>query len=493
MSEAENLLRPSPYRATDQPPRKIRVGHDETGDISPIKLESTGIPGNKDRRTSQARPINFEPASYPSDHGLPEEAATYNAKGYSETASNPFFVLRTVSKAFDSFTYKLGCLRDKDICPINLSRHASTINRYSKNAGISYRDIETARSRVDTALCAFGGYHSISPRSGIFRSRKSEDQDYYEACLHQRYTIAGNHVSWELEESPPVLVSDKPWSGRLDFPTARAPTVSLERRGHPSSPGVSASSSVVPVDSQQKMRYRCKLCHQLKQNHVCPYRKSLQRSIGVTVQPSVNAFTAAEPGSLAPPLSEMNNFVPYSEDPSENPEDCSPDHTRGAVTPRISPDSAQARWLHYSPDSSLSEDSRKRRMHPGAARSVKKRPKLVQDKSLFVEPIDLKPEQFRIVTEFKSKEDSTSFNYPAVPLPFLQRKRLSDTLFALARQLPHMADECASHLRRARANDEWDLAVAQLLCQLVVGLYCAEGDNVLDGLKRYLLRMGIAC
>jgi hypothetical protein len=107
--------------------------------------------------------------------------------------------------------------------------------------------------------------------------------------------------------------------------------------------------------------------------------------------------------------------------------------------------------------------------------------------------MELKPEQFRSVTLSKLVDGGNAFVYPPVPLPFEQRRRLSDTLFALARQVPRLNEECAGLLRSARRNDEWDLGVAQLLCQLVVGLYCAEGDHRLDGLKHYLLRMGISC
>lgn len=66
------------------------------------------------------------------------------------------------------------------------------------------------------------------------------------------------------------------------------------------------------------MRYRCKLCGQPKQNHTCPYQQSLQRSIGVTVYLAVNAYTADEPGRLAPALSDINNFVHGQDDFTEN-------------------------------------------------------------------------------------------------------------------------------------------------------------------------------
>lgn len=517
LSEAEHFLRPTPEKAKDLPPRKICVGHEGITDISPIKLEgsiacdrvkpSVGATGQFGPRPE---PVIFAPMPYPShqeyrqphQHRLQPQPPIYNAKGYSSTASNPFFVLRTVARAFDSFAYKLSCLYEADICPVNMSVHSSAFRRYPNGRGIDYRDLEKACCRVETALYAFGGFTTTgppSPFSSIFRNRKSDGNEYNDRTVHERYSVPGDHVYWELENSPPVRDSEKPWPGRASEPLPPH-SAFQEERDAPPSPGVSASSSIVPVDSQQKMRYRCKLCHQLKQNHECPYRKSLHRSIGVTVHAAVNAFTAAEPGRLAPPLSEMNSCVPFSEDTMGYPEDPSPDHTREISTPHISPDNTQTRLLPYSPQSSLSTDSGLRK-HVAPTRSH--RPSVAQqqgsgqrsrEKTVFVETIDLKPEQFRIVTSSSKLVDSANaFLYPSVPLPLAQRKRLSDTLFALARLIPRLNEECAELLRRARGNNDWDLCVAQLLCQLVVGLYCAEGDDRLDGLKHYLLRMGIAC
>ena len=39
----------------------------------------------------------------------------------------------------------------------------------------------------------------------------------------------------------------------------------------------------------------------------------------------------------------------------------------------------------------------------------------------------------------------------------------------------------------------WDLAIAELLTQLIVALYCQEGDRCLDGLQNYLLYLGVSC
>jgi hypothetical protein len=74
-----------------------------------------------------------------------------------------------------------------------------------------------------------------------------------------------------------------------------------------------------------------------------------------------------------------------------------------------------------------------------------------------------------------------------------ERKKLVDTLFILSRQIPNFCDECSSILCDARMRGMWDLAVAELLAQLVVGIYCQEGDRRLDGLQQYLLYLCISC
>ena len=122
----------------------------------------------------------------------------------------------------------------------------------------------------------------------------------------------------------------------------------------------------------------------------------------------------------------------------------------------------------------------------------------------FVASVHLRPEHYRAVTpqtsqaEKKEKDaptttSTTAYQYPAMPLTFAERKRLSDTLFFLSKEIPSMTADCAAALREARKNNDWDLAVAELLTQVVVGLYCGEGDVRLDGLQRYLLALGISC
>ena len=112
---------------------------------------------------------------------------------------------------------------------------------------------------------------------------------------------------------------------------------------------------------------------------------------------------------------------------------------------------------------------------------------------LFIEPMELKPEQFRVVSQSKSRKSSDAYVYPALPLPYAQRKRLSDNLFSLSNEVPKLTDECAQVLREAREKDMWDLAVAELMTQVIVIIHCSERDCRFEGLRQYLLTLGIAC
>lgn len=282
--------------------------------------------------------------------------------------------------------------------------------------------------------------------------------------------------------------------------------------------------------------FRCKLCGQPKQKHNCPYSQSLQRDIGVMVHSAVNAYTASEPGSLAPALLKMNNFVSYdSTNPS--PEDGHPDtnaaltrqrnqhlHPPQCHTSTVTPQSTREDEMFHSPQSSLSTysqeispegakiipkesncGSKESLQHQGRTNNSRKRKheqvsKAGRGKSIFRHPqaplfapsFQLRPEHYRAVTS-KTDDCLTGYKYTPVPATFLERKRLSDTLFYLTREIPSMTSQCATVLREARANDDWDQGVAELMTQVVVGLYCGEGDIRLDGLQQYLLTLGVSC
>ena len=245
------------------------------------------------------------------------------------------------------------------------------------------------------------------------------------------------------------------------------------------------------------------------------------------VYPAVNAFTASEPGRLTKPLREMNNFVSYDSDKG-SPTSGLP-HLEGTVnnmplrithvTPEI-----KTRSVIQSPQSSLSTQSLEISPPPTNKAGEDKtnclgisreNPKKRAHKFLsrnepdglvgihrygapLADTLTLRPEHYRAVSQKPRGEDhpfekASAFQYPHVPLSFTERKRLSDALFLLSKEIPNMSREVANLLRNAREHDEWDLAVAEILTQVVVGLYCAEGDHRLDGLQQYLLRLGISC
>jgi hypothetical protein len=213
------------------------------------------------------------------------------------------------------------------------------------------------------------------------------------------------------------------------------------------------------------------------------------------VYPAVNAFTASEPGILTKQLSEMNNFVSYDSDFNKQG---SPDHQPPRI-PHVTPEITKTRLLHSPESSSLSTHS----ADPSPQCGPRKRThvQVSQDTSHnnsskpFMASLALRPEHYRAVTHrSKNEEPSTEdFQYPHVPLTFKERKRLSDTLFFLSKEVPHMMADVSSLLRTARETNEWDLAVSEVLTQVVVALYCREGDYQLDGLRQYLLGIGISC
>lgn len=325
----------------------------------------------------------------------------------------------------------------------------------------------------------------------------------------------GSMISWDVEEDPPICIeSDGPGLSSQSVDGSHSYSNGKEAGGD------SNDSTNTNHTGPNKMKYRCKLCGQLKQNHECPYRKSLHRSIGVMVYPAVNSFTADEPGTVAPPLTKMNNFVSYDSDQG-SPE---PVYNKASFVPRgafcpstVTPATLQHHYHHhpglayYSPQSSLSTNHSEdmvvgyssgkkgehKRMHSeisSGGGSASRHYKQQQRRSVFVASVTLRPEHYRAVTPSANDESSpSSFQYPVIPLTFAERKRLSDTLFHLSKEIPGMTDDCALILRDARANNEWDLAVSELLAQVVVGLYCGEGDSCLDGLQQYLLALGVSC
>lgn len=235
----------------------------------------------------------------------------------------------------------------------------------------------------------------------------------------------------------------------------------------------------------------------------------------------------------------MNNFV--SNDTSSMPFSSAPEEgsnpTPSTVTPQVTREGGSGAEIH-SPQSSLSTHSpgmspgvepRASSMsggsdnrppgtghyhvhfeHPGATRAGDKKRSHAQMEgnskpyhhTIFAQSVALRPEQYRAVTSFRNEDGARmttrtntpgAYHYPAVPVPFAERKRLSDTLFHFSQEIPDLARDCGTVLHEARERGDWDQAVAELLTQVVVGLYCGEGDTQLDGLQQYLLTLGVSC
>jgi hypothetical protein len=446
----------------------------------------------------------------------------------------------------------------------------------------SQREAAIAQRRVASAVCAFGGTFigsriNSSPKpvksnaQSIFREKGGDSATVtptssgastengpkvgrqrakYDEALPGRYYENDNRLSWEFEENPPIGDFSKDDEDEYDMNGNKK-----RRNGDGSSDKDDGDIKIENGDNdeddgfgednddgskktedgksdQPKMRYRCKLCGQPKQNHTCPYQQSLARSIGIMVYPAVNAFTSTEPGMLAPALSEMNNFIGSGADSVSSgegsPSRPTPDRMRrltasgslvGASTAQVTPESMRGTprggtspGTFQTPQRSRSipgsvPSSRPRSVGPSSvpssSRNSKKRSHFQmgagvgeagdQSDLLFVETQDLKPEQFRMVTPSKAMTHPDAFTYPSLPLPYAQRKRLSDNLFSLSKEVPQLTDECAAVLREARERDLWDLGVAELMTQVVVVVHCHDGDMCFEGLRRYLLTLGISC
>lgn len=398
-----------------------------------------------------------------------------------------------------------------------------------------------ARRRVESSVCAFGGnlrrgreaLQAQSNREAIFRGKGGSDDKNaaavtpsstdasggtnsqlarrrakYENELSSRYYENESRLSWEFEENPPVEI---PLKDETDIEATDGGHTSVKTEHTPlkdekgsseddlyclsvNDDGDGASSEKGSSSPQAKMRYRCKLCGQPKQNHRCPYQQALARSIGAMVYPAVNAFTADEPGTIAAPLSEMNNFIDIQKDGEPSPLRPSPERMRHIPSMSTTPILSSAQVTPETMRSS-SRQPRSSNRHGNKKRmySHMKDGSTDHGDLLFVIAMELKPEQFRIVSQSKSRKLSDAYIYPALPLPYEQRKRLSDNLFSLSNEVPNLTDECAQVLREAREKDLWDLAVAELMTQVIVIIHCSDRDYRFEGLRQYLLTLGIAC
>ena len=476
------------------------------GDISPIKF----VYSNASHHDNHSEETLAQPTS-------PQVKLQHDQP-------NPVHIIRSFAKVFRKFKYTLPCLHGIGLPTVNLTRFSPVRQIHIASTSVVDLDMKVALRRTEAAVCAFGGtvqdYRSHAQSIFRLRDRVAADTRVeYERTLAGRYYLSGSRLSWEFEENPPINIEDEEVR-RQRHGSSDTCLLTNSPSAHNSSTEQSSPGSTNSGDL--KLKYRCKLCGQIKNNHDCPYRQPLQRSIGVMVYPAVNSFTAFEPGTVAPPLTKMNNFVSYDSDYSANAHMYTEDpHDPNRLMESFMSTETQQQHQSsaspfHSPQSSLSSNdehhvthhtllsshatsnnhTRKRTREPqsqGAAATRPRKATAPEDadrKSVFVTAVTLRPEHYRAVTP---SESPTAWQYPPVPLTFSERKRLSDTLFHFSKEIPHLTAECAAVLRLAREHDDWDLAVAELLTQVLVGIFCNVEDKRLDGLSEYLLALGISC
>ncbi|KAL3798001.1 hypothetical protein ACHAWO_005416 [Cyclotella atomus] len=398
-----------------------------------------------------------------------------------------YVLLKRLAPAFSGFQFKLP---EVDL----------PLSSYDGSYLPTDQQLTIAKRRVHSSLCVFGG--SVPRRTVSFESdaeltpsqkKEKDEKAAYENDLSSRYFLKEHCISWDVELHD-VIVHDRKTlnssKGGKDSNNYCAPVTPSTPNNH------NLNGALLGIrEKGKKVKYRCKLCGQPKQNHTCPYQSTVMRSIGTMVYPAVNAFVSDEPGKLAPPLSEMNNFTTLlSQDMSVNTQNYRPYNTFNVLTP-------DSHWSPNTPGAmsaiSTASTPNRKRDHLLMSRTmsgVSTGGGGANDDSLFRGIMELKPEQYRRV-RFKvdRTEQEDAYRYPHIPTPYSQRKEMGDTLFALSREVPKLADSCAAILRSARENDCWDQAVAELTTQVLIVLKCEEQDYALEGLKRHLLTLGIAC
>mmetsp|Transcript_10654 Transcript_10654/g.13484 ORF Transcript_10654/g.13484 Transcript_10654/m.13484 type:complete len:716 (+) Transcript_10654:229-2376(+) len=505
-------------------------------------------------------PTQKDSASY-------QEFATspHSEKHLSSDYFDFYEILRGYRQAFTNFSFLLPGLKSSVLQTLHKSSNREIgITSYGsdKSFVLSPYEVIIAKRRLKSAVLAFGGnmtssipklnHNDSSNLSSIFRSKgddatmtasKTSEEIKYEKQMSLRYFANETRISWDVEESPHVgngrseETSDS--SIHQSFSMSNTGIDTLKTNDElTSSPSIENSQSEEmetktdetvnsEVDAKSsndgpKIRYRCKLCGQPKQNHTCPYQKSLQRSIGTMSYSALNSHESSEPGKLAPSLIEMNNFVNIEEDNvNEAPQPY-------AITPnKLSLDAAadsfgqstslrnnvtESRSLSYkfshldsvestnhnigslssysNSEYMVSLKGKRRRIAIKSSFGNKASDEMSQD-VLFLDKMEIKPQQYRMVSTDSSKSD-TSYVYPTIPLTYGQRTCMSDSLFNLTKERSGLTDACAEILRDVKETT-WDLAVAELMTQTLVILHCPIGDRTLNGLRRYLLSMGISC
>lgn len=363
-----------------------------------------------------------------------------------------------------------------------------------------------AKRRLKSAVLAFGGnYGSMNGNNNKndsgSRDGKKQKLDTYEETLAYRYYENCGRISWDVEESPfdatKKSMDDTDSSSFNSDVEEEAPPLQTknmsDRNQFLDEIDNSESSSMSEEDDCGKTKYRCKLCGKPKHNHVCSYQQALERSIGTMAYPCLNAFECKEPGRLAPALSEMNNFTDLIDVEKENTD------TRLQSTHFGLSSEATSSVLK---NPTTSNWKRSDTHHENYDRCVGSKRKLFLSPSnekcdfardeLFLQKTSIRIEQHRTVTDISQDETDTENRYPTIPLTMAQRTSMSKFLFDLCQQVNGLTEICTDVLSNARETESWDLVVAELITQSLVIIHCPPEDQKLDGLRDFLLTIGIS-
>lgn len=362
-----------------------------------------------------------------------------------------------------------------------------------------------AKRRLKSAVLAFGGnFDSLNePRfENDITSRKSKKPklvDAYEESLPNRYYENCGRLSWDVEESPFEDMNKKidnssdfhsnVLEDSLNFEASNGSVYNEFLDGNDST-----NSSSFSEEECCKTKYRCKLCGKPKQNHVCTYQQALERSIGTMAYPSLNAFECEEPGRLAPTLSEMNNFTDLIDVAEEECANAKLQNmgigSESETSDQKQPKSNCNANRTVNENCSLPLGSKRKLFSV----SDNEKSDLVRDE-LFLNKTALRVEQYRTVNDITQDDDTVTekrFRYPTVPLTMAHRTSMSKFLFDLCQQTDCLTEICTEVLSKTRETESWDLVIAELITQALVIMHCPPNDQKLDGLRDFLLTIGIS-
>jgi hypothetical protein len=358
-----------------------------------------------------------------------------------------------------------------------------------------------AKRRLKSAVLAFGGnYGSMNGNNNkndsTARDAKKPKLDTYEESLAYRYYENCGRISWDVEESPFVATDTDSSSFKTDVDEEILHLQTKnesDRNQFFDEIANSESSFMFEEDDCGKTKYRCKLCGKPKHNHVCAYQQALERSIGTMAYPCLNAFECKEPGRLAPALSEMNNFTDLIDVEKEDTDTKLQSSYFG-----LSSEAASSVLKNPTPSNWKRSDTHtenydicigsKRKLFPSPNNE---KCDFARDE-LFLQKTSIRIEQHRTVTDISQDETVTENRYPTIPLTLAQRTSMSKFLFDLCQQVNGLTEICTDVLSNARETESWDLVVAELITQSLVIIHCPPEDQKLDGLRDFLLTIGIS-